>query len=465
MKNKKSKQEFLGTVGVISLGCSKNRINTEQMMFLLHEAGYFVTGEISDVDIVLLNTCGFIKSAKDEAVETILELVEEKKQGKIGKLIVAGCFPQRYKKHIMEDLPDIDAVVGTGSFNDIVNVIKNQGDGSSAFFDDINAPVSETPRIISTSPVWAYLKIAEGCDNRCAFCCIPDIRGNFRSRPIENIISEAKKLAEKGILELILVAQDLTRYGLDLYGEKKLTGLLTSLSEIEGLKWIRLHYLYPDEFDDELIEIISKSDKILKYLDIPIQHINDDILKKMNRRGTGQDIRTLFKRIREKIPEVVLRTSLITGLPGEGEKEYKELCKFLKEAKIERVGVFAYSPEEGTAAALMERPTKEIAEKRADDLNNLQQQIMQKWNETRIGTVTDVIIEDIITNYDGTSYLTARSFAESPEIDGYILVKNHGDDSQDAPGSTPVITEDMMWTLSPCLITGIENGELVGEPT
>ena len=445
--------ESLGKVGIISLGCSKNRVNTEQMMFLLSSAGYEVSGDISGADVVLLNTCGFIESAKAEAVETIIELLDDKKDGSIGKLVVAGCYPERYKETILEELPEIDAVIGTGSFDDVVDVIKKAQHLSPCFFGDINAPVSETPRILSTSSAWAYLKIAEGCDNRCAYCCIPDIRGKFRSRMIENIVDEAKRLADNGIRELIVVAQDVTMYGLDVYGKRRLSDLLLELNKIDKLNWIRLHYLYPDEFDDELIDVIAKSGKILKYLDIPIQHISDIILNKMRRRGSGLEIRELIKRLREQIPGVVIRTSLITGLPGEGEDEFNEICEFLREYELERVGVFAYSPEEGTDAALMERPSKEIAENRADELLELQSYIMQKWNESRIGTVTDVIFEDIAAEIDGKVYNLARSFAESPEIDGYILV-------EETQRQHPYLKTGEMFS---CRITGIFNGELIGE--
>jgi len=450
-------------VGVISLGCSKNRVNTEQMMFLLSNAGYLITGDTENADIILINTCGFIESAKTEATRTILEFSEAKKEGRIKTLVVAGCLPQRYKEKILNDLPEIDALVGTGSFDDIVDIIK-QGDRYTASlsgkneaaylspcfsFNDINSLVSETPRIISTSPVWAYIKIAEGCDNCCAYCCIPDIRGKFRSRPMENIIAEAEKLAENGIQELIVVAQDVTMYGLDIYGKRMLSALLTELNKIKKLKWIRLHYLYPEQIDDELIDVIAKSDRIIKYLDIPVQHINDKILQKMNRRGSGKSIRGLFNKLRERIPGVVLRTSLITGLPGEGEDEFKELYDFIKESKIERVGVFPYSPEEGTKAALMENPGNEIAEKRADKLMNLQSHIMEEWNNTRVGTVTDIILEDMTTEIEGKTYYLARSYAESPEIDGYILIEHKKN------------TEAVY--LSPCLITKILNGNLIGE--
>jgi ribosomal protein S12 methylthiotransferase len=276
-------------------------------------------------------------------------------------------------------------------------------------------------RIITTSTAWAYLKVADGCDNRCAYCVIPDIRGAYRSRPIENIINEAQELVATGIKELIPVAQDVTNYGSDLYGKRRLKDLLSELSCIENLKWIRLHYLYPDEIDDELIDLIANNDKILKYLDIPIQHINDAILKKMNRRCTGEEIRELFMRSRERIPNLVLRTSIIAGLPGEGETEFEELAFFLKEAKIERAGVFRYSPEEGSPAAHMERPDSEMAARRVELLENIQTRIMDEYNKSRIGTTTEVLIEGY---EDG--YFYGRTYAESPDVDGYVLIKESG---------------------------------------
>ena len=443
------------TIGVISLGCSKNRVNTEQMMFLLSQAGYTITGETEVVDIVLLNTCGFIDDAKSEAIETIMELVAAKKDHRVGKIIVAGCLPQREKDKVLKEIPEIDAIVGTGSFDDIVNVVESleNQDVSSVddklFFADIDAPVSETPRILSTSDTWAYIKIAEGCDNRCAFCSIPDIRGKFRSRPMENIVSEAKALVDSGIRELILVAQDLTRYGIDLYGKRKLSELLRKLNNIENLKWIRLHYLYPDQFDDELIDVIAKSGKILKYLDIPIQHINDEILRKMNRRGGSKDIKKLFSQLRERVPGVVLRTSLITGLPGESKAEFEELCDFIREVKIERVGVFAYSPEDGTAATKMDRSSKEVAEQRAAKLLDIQSELMQSWNESRVGTKTTVLIEGVEIHENYAERYIARSYAESPDIDGYIEVE-----------TTSPITSRFL----DIIITSAENGRLIGEP-
>jgi len=454
-------------VGVVSLGCSKNLVNSEQMMYLLRRAGYQVSGETDGADIVLINTCGFIESAKTEAIETILEFAAAKEKSRVGKLVVAGCLPERYKDDILKELPEIDAVVGTGSFDDIVSAVDavlkhpcgypekcaDNYQVRRGYFGDINSQVSETARIITTSPVWAYLKTAEGCDNRCAYCCIPDIRGTYRSRPLENIIKEAEMLAETGFRELILVAQDLTSYGCD--KKCKLTDLLAALCGIRKLKWLRLHYLYPDKIDDELIDVIAKSDKILKYLDIPIQHINDGILSKMQRRGSGNDIRALIKRLRERIPGVVLRTSLITGLPGEGEEEFEQLYEFLSEAKIERAGVFAYSPQDGTKAAMMSRPSHDVAVRRAEKLQDLQSFIMHEWNESRIGSVETVLVEDVAAASLTTELFPGRSYAESPDVDGYIHIYAQ-------QGSKRCTIKPH--TFIDVRITGFINGELTGEP-
>ncbi len=383
-------------IGFVSLGCAKNLVNSEQMMFLLSDAGFDVSGDTENVDAVVVNTCGFIDSAKAEAIDTILELAQGKAEGSIGKIIVTGCLAQRYKDEILKEMPEVDAVCGVGSFFDIVDVVKRTIEGERvARYGDIDAPETETGRVLTTSPQWEYVKIAEGCDNRCAYCIIPYLRGRFRSRRLEDIVSEAQLLAQNGIKELIVVAQDITRYGTDIYGERALAGLLRALAEIDGIEWIRLHYLYPDEIDDELIDVIAGEPKILKYLDIPIQHIDDKILKTMCRRGTGGEIRELFKKLRERIPGVVLRTSLITGLPGEGEEEFLKLCDFLREAKIERAGVFPFSPEEGTPAAKMDYPDEDTARRRAEIVMDIQDGIMEEFNTSRIGTVTRVLVEDL----------------------------------------------------------------------
>ena len=407
------------TFALISLGCPKNLVNSEQMLYLMTEAGFRLVPDPEGADLAIINTCGFIDSAKSEAIDTILETAAYKNNGTLGGIIVTGCLAERYQDSIQKELPEIDAVLGVGSFDEIVEaanaVLEKNGFRS---FSDNSAAVDEIPRVISTGPSWAYLRIAEGCNNFCAFCAIPFIRGRYRSREMENILEEARDLAAHGVKELIVIAQDITRYGTDLYGHRCLAQLCRKLSEIEGIEWIRLHYLYPDQFDDELIDEIAGNEKILKYLDIPIQHINNDILKKMNRRGTGDDIRALFAKLRERIPGLVLRTSLIAGLPGEGEAEFEELCDFLREVRIERAGVFPFSPEEGTPAAKMQAVSPEEAQRRADLIMELQAPIMDAFTKSFIGKTIRVLCEGLD---EESGLLMGRSFADSPEIDGYVL--------------------------------------------
>ena len=408
-----------GTFALISLGCAKNLVNSEQMLYLMSEAGFELVSEPEGADLAIVNTCGFIDAAKSEAIENILEMAELKKEGKLGGLIVTGCLPERYKENILEELPEIDAVLGVGSFGDVVAAANTVIEGRSlSLFGDNSAPVEEIPRVISTGPAWAYLRIAEGCNNFCAFCAIPFIRGRYRSRTMENILAEARELAAHGIKELIVIAQDITRYGTDLYGRRCLAQLCRELGKIEGIEWIRLHYLYPDQFDDELIDEIASNDKIVKYLDIPIQHINNNILKRMNRKGTGEEIRALLKKLRQKIPGLVLRTSLITGLPGEGEAEFEELCEFLKETRIERAGVFPFSPEEGTPAAQMEHCDAETAARRAELVMQLQADIMDDFCAGFIGKKLKVLYE---YTDEESGYKVGRSYADSPDIDGLVL--------------------------------------------
>ncbi len=411
-------------VGMVSLGCAKNLINSEQMLWLLNDAGYELTGDLAEAEYLVINTCGFIESSKTEAINNILEFAELKKEGRLKKIIVAGCLPERYREEVIKEMPEVDALVGCGSYGEIVDVIKAvENDEVVSRFGDINAPVEETDRVITSGDGWAYIKIAEGCDNHCSYCVIPTLRGKYRSRPMEGILREANELAEQGVKELIVVAQDITRYGMDNYGRKMLSELIRELAKIEGLHWIRLHYLYPELVDDELIETIAKEEKVVKYLDIPIQHINNDILKKMNRRGTGDEIRALFTKLRERIPGVVLRTSIITGLPGEGEEEFEELCEFLREAKIERAGVFAFSPEEGTPAAEMDYPEREVAEHRAELLVDIQSDIIDEFNESRMDKTIEVICED----FDRLAECWyGRSYADSPEVDGKIFFTGKG---------------------------------------
>ena len=434
------------TVGLISLGCAKNLINSEQMLCLLNEAGYTITDDPAEADALIINTCAFIDNAKSEAIDNILECAELKKTGKLKTLLVAGCLPQRYKEELLEELPEVDGILGTGSFDEVVTALEQADKGETPLLlGDLNAPVSEAGRIVSTGPGWAYLKIAEGCDNRCAFCVIPSIRGKYRSRPMERILEEAKGLAAGGVKELLVVAQDITRYGLDLYGKPRLAELVRELCRIEGIHWIRLHYLYPDLIDDELIRTVAEEEKVVKYLDIPIQHINDSILKRMHRRGSGAELEALLSRLRENIPGLVIRTSLITGLPGEGVEEFGQLCDFLRRAKLERAGVFPYSPEEGTPACSMERPDTETAERRCDLITELQSRIMDEFNESRIGTVQEVLAEgfDVVAEC-----WYGRSYADSPDVDGKVFFT--GKDVQ--PG-----------TFVRVRITEVLDGDLVGE--
>ena len=412
------------SIALISLGCAKNLVNSEQMLYLLDEAGYALSPDPEGCDAVIINTCGFIDAAKSEASDTILQMAELKAAGKLGKIIVTGCLPERYRDDIRAELPEIDAVLGVGSFADIVSALDEAFAGNSVeYFGDKNAPVDELPRVVSTGPAWAYLKIAEGCDNVWAFCAIPYIRGRYRSRSMTNILEEARSLAEHGVKELIVIAQDITKYGTDLYGKRSLAELCSKLSEIDGIEWIRLHYTYPDQFDDELIDEIASNDKIVKYLDIPIQHINDGILRAMNRHGTSDDIRRLFKDLRQRIPGLVLRTSIIAGLPGEGEAEFEELCEFLREAKIERAGVFPFSPEEGTRAAKMEHVDFETAQRRAELIMQLQSEIMEEFCRSQVGKTLRVLCE----GYDEEQKMFfGRSYADSPDIDGLVFFDGAG---------------------------------------
>lgn len=411
------------SIGMVSLGCAKNQVDAEQMLFLLQQAGFDIHAEPAGSDVVIINTCGFIESAKTEAIDNILAMAALKAEGSIGKILVTGCLAQRYQQEILKELPEVDGVLGTGSYYDVVGAVKQLLSGREGLeeYGDIQAPVQECGRILTTPRQYAYLKIAEGCDNHCAFCIIPALRGRYRSRPMEKLIEEAKELAAGGAKELIVVAQDTSRYGIDLYGERKLAELLRELCRIDGIVWVRVHYLYPDEMSDELIDVLASEPKIVKYLDIPIQHINDGILKKMNRRGNSKYLRELLKKLRQRIPGLVLRTSLITGLPGEGEKEFDELCDFLREFRMERVGAFVFSPEEGTRAAKMEYPDTEIARQRADFIEELQSRIMDDWNESMMGKRLQVLCEGF--DADENCYY-GRTYADSPDIDGRILFES-----------------------------------------
>ena len=412
----------MAKIGVVSLGCSKNQIDCEHMLSLLDEAGYELTVELNDVSAVIINTCGFIGDARDEAYEYIKEAITLKGEGSIGKIIVTGCLSELLKDKLHAEFPEIDALVGCGSYLEIVDVCERvfAGEYVESFGKPNEAPL-ECGRILTTPPYTAFIKIAEGCSNACAYCVIPRLRGKLRSRDMDEIIKEAEALVESGARELIVVAQDTGSYGTDLSDGSNLAKLLTRLSEIDGLEWIRIHYLYADKISDELIDVIAKNEKIVKYLDIPIQHINDKILKAMNRRDTGDEIRALFKKLRERIPGVVLRTSLIVGFPGESDDDFEELCDFLKEYKIERAGVFRYSREEGTRAYSMENQIDEdVKERRAELIGALQSRIMDEYNEALFGKELTVLVEGF-DRYSECYF--GRSFADSPDIDGKVFFR------------------------------------------
>ena len=436
-------------VSFISLGCDKNRVNTEQMMALCLQSGMTVQEDCNGSDVAVINTCGFIDSAKLEAIDTILSVAELKAAGEVGRILVTGCLSQRYQAELLKELPEVDGIMGTGSYGDIVSAVEKVAAGQEySRFADINGPVEELPRVISTPMHYAYLRIAEGCSNRCAYCVIPSLRGKYRSRRMEDILSEARALAEGGVKECIVIAQDITRYGVDIYKEKKLPELLRELCKLD-FHWIRLHYLYPDCITDELIDTIAAEPKICKYMDIPIQHCNDAVLQAMRRRETKAGLRALFARLRSRIPGLVLRTSIITGLPYEDETAFEELCDFLQEEKIPRAGAFAYSPEEGTPAAEMRnRVDTDEARNRAELIMQVQEQVMDQFNESRLGSVTEVLCDGFDTQ--AMAYV-GRSWAESPGIDGNIYFTAERDVQ---PGE-----------FVPVRVTGIMDGDLTGEVT
>ena len=434
-------------IAFVSLGCAKNLVNTEQMMALCRRAGHTVTGDPDGADVAVLNTCGFIESAKSEAIENILELAELKKAGRLKKLLVTGCLSQRYPDDIRAELPEVDGMLGTGSYTDVVAAVEELMAGENAeHFGNIHRTFEDGERLVTTPPYTAYLKIAEGCSNGCAFCIIPKLRGRYRSRSMEALLAEARQLADSGVKELIVIAQDITRYGMDLEEPSSLAQLLKGLCKLD-FHWIRLHYLYPEVITDELIDTIAQEKKIVHYLDIPIQHCNDGILKAMRRRNTRAELEDLFARLRRAIPDLVVRTSLICGLPGEGEAEFEELCQFLREQKLQRVGVFQFSPEEGTLAAAMEdQVDPETAARRVELVVNLQSRIMDEYNEARLGTVMEVLCE----GFDAQAGCFAgRTYADSVEIDGRVLFT--------AAGAVPA------GSFVNVRITGVSDGELTGE--
>ena len=409
-------------IGFVSLGCNKNLCDTENMMGLLAESGVEITPNPEEAEVVVVNTCGFIESAQQESIDTILEMAQYKEKN-CTLLVVCGCLAQRFAEEIRQEMPEVDVIVGTTAFDEIVEAINEGLKGKkNSYIYDINKDVRENlPRIRTTPRAVAYLKIAEGCDNKCTYCAIPYIRGKYRSRSEENILAEAEALAADGVREIIVVAQDTTRYGIDLYGEKRISQLLRKLCKIPGIEWVRVHYSYPEEIDDELIKTISEEEKIVKYLDIPVQHGSSSVLKRMGRKTTRSRLEELIKKLRTQIPDITLRTSIIAGFPGETEEEFDELCDFLETVKFDRVGVFAYSCEEGTPAAKMkDQLPEEIKEARRDKVMELSQRISLERNNSMIGKTVRVITEGFEENlYYG------RSGGESIEIDPKIYFGAH----------------------------------------
>ena len=413
----------MAKIGFISLGCAKNQVDCERMMYRVQEAGHSVESELSGCDVVVINTCGFIDSAKSEAIDAILAVAQLKEQGLVGKILVTGCLSQRYREEVRKEMPEVDGLLGTGSYTEIVPAIEELlKERNVEAFASIDTPEQEVGRVLTTPAHYAFVKIAEGCNNRCAFCIIPYLRGKYRSRKMEDVVAEAESLAAQGVKELIVVAQDTSRYGMDFPEHKRLLPeLLRRLCRIEGLHWIRVHYVYPDEIDDELIDVIAQEPKIVKYLDIPIQHCNDKILKRMNRRGDSAFLRDLLAKLRNRIPSLVIRTSLIAGLPGEGEEEFQELLDFLKETRMERVGAFVFSPEEGTPAARMEHVDSDTAAERVRIIEELQSGIMDEYNASRIGTEMEVLVDGFD---EETEQFYGRTYADSPDIDGRVWISS-----------------------------------------
>ena len=424
-------------VGFVSLGCPKNQLDTEVMLHEVACAGYEITPEETEADVVIINTCGFIESAKKEAIENILDIAWLKKNRSLKAIVVTGCLAERYRENILEEFPEVDAVLGVGSIHNIVEAIeavtikKKKGSKRKySSFEDKESVRLGGDRILTTPEYSAYIKIAEGCDNRCAYCAIPSIRGKFRSRPLEDIVEEAKQLEALGVRELNVVAQDTTRYGLDLYGEYSLAKLLRAITDATSIPWIRLLYCYPDKVTDELIAEIRNNDRILKYIDLPIQHISDNMLKAMNRHGDGATVRSVIAKLRNEIPDIVIRTTLIVGFPGETEEDFVELCEFVKEAKFEHLGVFPYSREEDTPAYSFENQIDEqVKQDRADIIMREQLDINTANNESKLDKVITVMCED----YDPVARVHfGRSAADAPEIDGKVYFRA---EKRIAPGS------------------------------
>ena len=406
----------------ISLGCDKNLVDTEVMLGLLASRGYEMTDDETEADIIVINTCCFIHDAKEESIQNILDMAEYKKEGKVKALIVTGCLAERYRQEILDEIPEVDEVLGTTAYDKILDAVDRALEGRhSVILSDLDAlPLPDTKRLVTTGGHFAYMKIAEGCDKHCTYCIIPKIRGNFRSVPMERLIREAEYLAEQGVKELILVAQETTLYGKDLYGEKSLHKLVRELCKVSGIQWIRILYCYPEEITDELIRVMKEEKKVCHYLDLPIQHASDAILKRMGRRTTKQELKDIIRKLRREIPDICLRTTLITGFPGETEEQHEELAEFVDEMEFDRLGVFTYSPEEGTpAASMQDQIDEEVKEERQAELMELQQEIAFDNAEGMVGREVLVMIEGKVA--EENAYV-GRTYRDAPNVDGLIFI-------------------------------------------
>lgn len=434
----------------VSLGCDKNLVDSENMLGLLNDNGYRITNEEHEADIIIVNTCCFINDAKQESINTILEMAQYKMNGKAEALIVTGCLAERYKDEILSEIPEVDALLGTTSFTEIIPIIQKLTDGNKhTHFEALDKlPNASSKRMLTSGTHYAYMKIAEGCDKHCTYCIIPQIRGNYRSFPIETLLQEAEYLAQQGVKELILVAQETTLYGMDLYGEKSLHVLLEKLCNIEGIAWIRILYCYPEEITEELINIMIKEPKICHYLDIPIQHASDSILKQMGRRTNKADLIEIITKLRNNLPDIVLRTTLITGFPGETEEDHKELLEFVEQMKFERLGVFTYSKEENTPAAKIKpQITAKVKKQRQKEIMKLQQSIVFSKTNNLLGENLDVLIEGKITEEE--NIYIGRTYMDAPQVDGFIFIKS----------TYELMSGDIVKTI----VTGVKDYDLIGE--
>lgn len=406
-------------IGMISLGCPKNQVDGELMLEKLNKAGFQIVGAIEEADIMIINTCGFIEDAKREAIETILEVAEYKTAGLISSIVVTGCLAERYQDEILKEIPEVDSVIGIGADGDIVKVCQKVAVGiSTSFYPDKKLLPLEGDRMLSTPPHWAYLKLSDGCDNKCSYCAIPGIRGSYIERPMESIIDEAKALAARGVKEVILIAQDTTKYGMQLYGEYRLAKLLKELVKIDGIEWFRLFYCYPDRVTDELIDVIAEEEKICSYIDIPLQHCNSEVLRAMNRNGSYALLKELLMKMKSKIKGLSLRTTFMVGFPDESEEQFEELCRFIKDIEFDRLGCFAFSPEEDTPAFDFDNQIDDkIKQRRAEVLMDIQYSITEKANKAKIGNVYKAVID----SFNDGKY-TGRSYLDSPEIDAGIII-------------------------------------------